>query len=222
MLSYQCQATCFIIMKFFILEVVDKIKNMYNIKCMNTWFNPLDIIICIILSYGLIMGMVHGFIRELTSLAGIVGGFYAAYTYYPMVGTYLKKSFLNPIYLDLISFMMIFLGVMVTGSLIGKLLFHLLKLSDLTLMDRFTGSIFGSAKGILITAFLLAGLTAFLSKDHPLIRNSYLAPKITLLTEKMVVSTPPELRKLYHQKVNVLKKLWRETNAKSTQPPRGF
>ena len=43
--------------------------------------NYLDIIIVVILSYCVIRGVFRGLIKELSSIIGVFGGFYAAYTY---------------------------------------------------------------------------------------------------------------------------------------------
>ena len=47
--------------------------------------NPFDILMLIILAYGLIRGIFRGLVRELASIIGVLGGFYAAYSYYPYV-----------------------------------------------------------------------------------------------------------------------------------------
>ena len=47
--------------------------------------NPFDMVIVVILSFCLIRGFFRGLIKELASIVGVLGGFYAAYTYYPIL-----------------------------------------------------------------------------------------------------------------------------------------
>jgi len=53
--------------------------------------NFFDIIVVVILGYCFIRGIFRGLIKELSSIVGVFGGFYAAYTYYMMVAKLLSK-----------------------------------------------------------------------------------------------------------------------------------
>ncbi|MGA6927040.1 MAG: CvpA family protein, partial [Desulfosarcina sp.] len=58
--------------------------------------NPFDIVVVTILAYGLIRGIFRGLVREISSIVGVLGGFYAAYTYYPQVARLIDGWISNP------------------------------------------------------------------------------------------------------------------------------
>jgi len=73
--------------------------------------NPFDMLIIIIISFCLIRGLFRGFIKEISSIVAVFGGFYAAFTYYPMLSglNFISKWVNNHAYLNIISFMAIFI-----------------------------------------------------------------------------------------------------------------
>ena len=53
--------------------------------------NPFDILIIIILVYCVVRGLFRGLVKEVSSIFGVLGGFYAAYSYYPQVANLLTR-----------------------------------------------------------------------------------------------------------------------------------
>ena len=147
--------------------------------------NLFDIIVIVILGYCLIRGIFRGLVKELSSIIGVFGGFYAAYTYYPVLAKPLSKWIANAGYLNILSFLIIFCGVFIIISILGIIINYLLKIVFLGWLDRVSGAMFGAMKGILIVSVLLIALTAFLPKGTPVIKDSLLSPYVTLVSEKM-------------------------------------
>ena len=75
--------------------------------------NPFDILIITILAYGLIRGIFRGLIREISSIVGVLGGFYAAYSYYPHVANLISAWISNPAYLNILSYLIEVLSIRV-------------------------------------------------------------------------------------------------------------
>ena len=80
--------------------------------------NPFDILIIIILGYSLVRGLFRGLVKEVASIIGVLGGFYAAYTYYMVLGKLLSSFIKNTGYLNILSFLIIFCGVLITVSIL--------------------------------------------------------------------------------------------------------
>ena len=170
--------------------------------------NFLDIVIVIILSYGLIRGIFRGLVRELSSIIGVLGGFYAAYTYYPLAAKLFSRWISNTSYLNILSFLIIFCVVFIIISLLGILIKYILRIAFLGWFDRICGAGFGIIKGILIAAVILIALTAFLPKGAPVIKDSLLAPHVTFISEKMAKIVSYNMRHKFGAKIKELKKAW--------------
>ncbi|MBW2010534.1 MAG: CvpA family protein [Deltaproteobacteria bacterium] len=170
--------------------------------------NPFDIVIIIVLGVCLIRGVFRGFIKELSSIIGVLGGFYAAYTYYVYVAEHLSGWISNISYLNILSFLIVFCGVFFIISVLGVIIKYILNIAFLGWIDRIFGGGFGIFKGILIISVLLIALTAFLPKEAPVIKNSHLARHVTQIAEIMSKVISPQMKQEFSEKMEGLKKSW--------------
>jgi membrane protein required for colicin V production len=172
--------------------------------------NFFDIIVIVILGYCLIRGVFRGLIKELSSIIGVLGGFYAAFTYYMLVAKLLSKWITNTGYLNILSFLIIFCGVFIIISILGVIINYLLKIAFLGWLDRILGSVFGAMKGILIVSVLLIALTAFLPKGTPVIKDSLLSPYVTLVSEKIAKVVSKDMKHAFSAKIETIKRAWKK------------
>lgn len=170
--------------------------------------NFFDIIIIIILSYCVIRGVFRGLIKELSSVIGVLGGFYAAYSYYMILAKPLSRWISNPGYLNILSFLILFCGVLIVISILGVIIKYVLNIAFLGWVDRICGAGFGITKGILIASVLLISLTAFLPKNAPVIKDSLLAPHVTMVSEKMAKVISVDMKRSFSAKIAALKAAW--------------
>jgi len=171
--------------------------------------NPFDILILVILGYSLIRGLFRGLVKEISSLIGVFGGFYAAYTYYKLLANLLSGLIQNISYLNILSFLIIFCSVLIVVSVLGIIIKYLLNIAFLGWVDRVGGVIFGLAKGILIVSILFISLTAFLPQGAAFIKNSVMAPHVSWVSEKMAKVVSPEMKQDFMSKLGELKKAWK-------------
>jgi len=171
--------------------------------------NPLDMVVIVILSYCLIRGIFRGLVKEIASIIGVLAGFCAAYTYYPLLAKPLSRWISNTPYLNILSFMIIFCFIFILISMLGIIIKYLLNITFLGWVDRICGAGFGIIKGILIVAIVLISLTAFLPRGAPIIKNSLLSPNVTLISEKLVKVVSKDMKHLYEAKVKDFKKAWK-------------
>jgi membrane protein required for colicin V production len=172
--------------------------------------NFFDIIVIVILGYCLIRGVFRGLIKELSSIIGVLGGFYAAFTYYMLLAKPLSKWITNTGYLNILSFLIIFCGVFIIISILGVIINYLLKIAFLSWLDRILGSVFGAMKGILIVSVLLIALTAFLPKGTPVIKDSLLSPYVTLVSEKIAKVVSKDMKHAFSAKIATIKRAWKK------------
>lgn len=171
--------------------------------------NPFDILIIVILGYSLVRGLFRGLVKEVSSIIGVLGGFYAAYTYYMVLAGLLSGLIHDTAYLNILSFLIIFCGVLIIIGILGVIIKYLLNIAFLGWVDRFGGVVFGVLKGILIVSILFITLTAFLPKGTAFIKNSELAPHVSWISEKMANVISKEMKQDFKAKLGELKKVWK-------------
>ena len=171
--------------------------------------NPFDILIIVILGYSLVRGLFRGLVKELSSIIGVLGGFYAAYTYYKVLAGLLAGFIHDTSYLNILSFLAIFCGVLIVIGVLGVIIKYLLNIAFLGWVDRIGGVVFGVLKGVLIVSILFITLTTFLPKGTAFIRNSELAPHVSWVSEKMAKVISKEMKQDFKAKLGELKKAWK-------------
>ena len=171
--------------------------------------NPFDIFIIIIIGYSLIRGLFRDLVKEVSSIIGVLGGFYAAYTYYKVLAGLLAGLIHDTSYLNILSFLIIFSGVLIVVGVLGVIIKYLLNISFLGWVDRIGGVVFGVLKGILIVSILFITLTAFLPKGTAFIKNSELAPHVSWISEKLAEVISKEMKLDFKAKLGGLKKAWK-------------
>jgi len=179
-----------------------------------SWFppmdlmNPVDIGIAAIIAFCVIRGFFRGFIKEVFSLVGALAGFYIACIYYGDAATYLMRWAPTFPYLNIISFVVIFIAVFILISLLGTGFRYLLNIVFLGWVDRVCGLLFGAIKGVLIGSMLLLALTVFVPQSAWMIKSSKFAPEVTRVSEKMIGIVPPEVKQKFLDKIEVFRKTW--------------
>jgi membrane protein required for colicin V production len=171
--------------------------------------NALDIVIGVVLVYCLIRGIFRGLIEEVSSVVGVIGGFYGAYTYYPQAARLLGRWIANPAYASILGFLLIFTLVVVLVGILGIVVKYLMNIASLGWSDRLLGSLVGAFKGVLIVSVLLLALTAFLPKGTPVIRDSRLAPYASRVSEALAMMISDDIKTQYSDKMKVLRDAWK-------------
>jgi len=171
--------------------------------------NAFDLLIITILIFCIVRGVFRGLVKEISSLIGVLGGFYAGYTYYADVSKILFNWISTPSYRYITSFLTIFFLVFIIINIAGIIIKYLLNITFLNWIDRLFGAVSGIVKGILIVSVLLIVFTAFLPKGNSFIKNSCISPYVTILSENMARVTTKEIKQNFTDKIKELKKYWK-------------
>lgn len=166
--------------------------------------NGLDIALLVILFFFFLRGIFRGFIKEITGIIGLVGGFMLASSYYPVMADQLKPFIQNLAYRQAIGFEIIFLVAFFLISLIGLLLDKLIKLSVSAVANGLMGAVIGLIKGIVLAAVVLMATTAFIRPNTPFFKDSITWPYMKAVTESLKEMVPPELKESLEQKAELL------------------
>jgi membrane protein required for colicin V production len=137
-----------------------------------------------------------------------MGGFYAAYSYYPLLAKPLANWIANPGYLNIISFLILFVSIYLVVSFTGVVIKHLMNIAFLGWTDRVCGALFGSLKGLLIIAILVLMLTTFLPKNAMILQRSIVTQNMMQFSAAFVRVVPEDMKKGFRAKMKELKKTW--------------
>ena len=118
--------------------------------------NILDIILAVILLFGIVRGFKNGFFVEVTSLVALALGVYGAIHFSYFAGDFLKDKVNWPEKtVQIVAFAITFLIIVLLISLIGKLLTKIADLAALGILNKIAGAAFGAAKLALILSIIL-------------------------------------------------------------------
>lgn len=117
--------------------------------------NILDIIILIPIAYGLVRGLIKGFVHELTSLVAIVAGVLGAKLWAAGLALKLAEMLtLEPKYAQPLSYVLLFVAIALSLHLIGKLFEKILKAISLGGINKVLGALFGAIKLALLVSII--------------------------------------------------------------------
>lgn len=119
----------------------------------------IDIVLLVILAYGLIMGLWRGFFVEITSLLALLLGIWGALHFSDQVASWLIREldFENGS-TNIVAFVLTFVGILLAVVWIGKLMTKVADLIALGWLNQIAGGVFGLAKMAVILSILLSVL----------------------------------------------------------------
>ncbi len=133
--------------------------------------NLFDWLLIAILAYSTITAFLRGIVLEIFSLLGLIAGILiASWSYQRLstpLGTLLNHVFtLPPSTWNIISFLLIVLGVMLLAGLAARLIRRTAHTIGLGFFDRLLGALFGLFRGCLIGVSILMAAAAFLPQSE--------------------------------------------------------
>ena len=124
--------------------------------------NILDIFIIAPIVLGFVFGLFKGLIKELTSLAAIVLGFFGARFFEPQVSGLLLSWFdMQPGMAQAVSYLILFVAIAVLLLIVANMLDKLFSAIALGGLNKFLGGLLGALKFALIVSVLLNVLERF-------------------------------------------------------------
>ena len=138
-----------------------------------------DVIVILIVAAFALRGVWIGFLRQLAAFLALVGSYWLAGRYTPVLAPYVQQYMSNNKLLFLSTFALLFLGSAILFILAGKVLQRVMELSLLGWFDRLLGLFLGMGKGALLTCFLYMILASSLSGSNTLLGQSHMAPLLS-------------------------------------------
>ena len=131
--------------------------------CKPAYMGFIDVLIGILLAYGLFRGLKNGLFVELAAIVALIAGLYGAIHFSYIVGDYLAVNMdWNEKYINLISVIITFVLIVFLVHLAGKLLTKIANVALLGFVNKIAGAIFGGLK----VAVILGGLPIFFDRTN--------------------------------------------------------
>ena len=116
----------------------------------------LDIILSVLLVYGLYKGFSKGLLVEVASLLSLLVGLYGAIHFSFFAENWLEtKMDWDAKYIQIVAFAITFLGLVFLVSLVGKIVTKIIDAAQLGLLNKIAGAAFGLAKIALIVSVII-------------------------------------------------------------------
>ncbi len=165
--------------------------------------NTLDIIILVIVSLTTAFGIWRGMVSQVFSIAGIVGGYFAAVRYYTPLAAHM--TFMDAGVAKIISFILIFILCIIIAMVVALIVGKFFKLPGLGLINSMGGGAVGFIKGFLIVALMAIFLIAILPHDSPLLQKSMTLPYVIKGIKIIDHMIPQDIKNQYHKKIDTVK-----------------
>lgn len=129
--------------------------------------NVLDIILLALLVFGVVKGIIKGFVLEAASLFGVILGVYAAKIYSSSFAYSLHHWFdLSVKYIVPVAFFLIFIFSIIIFHLLAKIIDKTVKINMLKKMNQFLGALFSLLKYAFLISIFLNVFQAIDEKAH--------------------------------------------------------
>lgn len=126
----------------------------------------LDIVLVLLLAYGLYKGLRNGLFVEIASIIALIAGIYGAIHFSYLAADYLSERLSWDLrYIKLTAFTVTFLAIVIAVHLLGKFLTRIADFALLGFINTLAGGIFGLVK----VAVILGALLIFFERAN----NSY-------------------------------------------------
>ena len=123
--------------------------------------NTVDIVLALILLYGLVRGFFRGLLAEIASLVGIVAGIYGAIHFSYILSDFFSENMnWDSEYVNLIAFAITFVLIVFLISLAGKILTKMAGFAALGIVNKLLGAGFGLLKMAFIASVIIMFFSA--------------------------------------------------------------
>jgi membrane protein required for colicin V production len=175
--------------------------------------NWLDVALVILLVGSVASAFSKGFVRESIGLAAAFIGLLCGAWFYRMPADILRPYLSSREAANLCGFLLIFVGAILLGWLVSKLVGMVVKVVGLSWLDRLLGAAFGAARGVIVCVALITAIVAFAPGSDPKtppqsVVNSRIAPYMLDAAHLLTMATPKELRDEFALRYEQIKRIW--------------
>jgi membrane protein required for colicin V production len=177
--------------------------------------NWIDILVLLVIGLSVLSGLMAGFARVGVGFIATILGIFFGFWCYGVAAAYVLDYVSSKAIANLVGFFAIFIGIVLIGAVVGRLLAKFFKWAGLSWFDRILGGAFGLVRGIVMAAALVTVLLAFAPQPPPRsVVESKTMPYVIDASNIMAALTPREVKEAFQETKEKVKKIWSEQNAK--------
>jgi membrane protein required for colicin V production len=128
--------------------------------------NVTDLVILALLLISGLLALSRGFVKEVLSIAGWVAAALAALTWFPLFQPVIERYVDQALIAGGIAFVVIFVAVLTLASLLSSAISRRVRGSEIGVLDRSLGFLFGLARGVFVIALGYLVLVQFLTVEE--------------------------------------------------------
>jgi membrane protein required for colicin V production len=171
--------------------------------------NWLDIFLGATIAISTAAGFARGFLRIGIGLAATVLAFVAASWLYADAGAWAIPYTSSRGVANLVGYLLVFTGILIAGSIAGRIAAKVFKWIGLSWLDRLGGAALGALRGGLIALIVVLAVAAFLpGSPPPALQGSRVAPHVLEAANVLAATTSPEMKRQFRQTYEKVKKAW--------------
>jgi len=171
--------------------------------------NWLDIVLGVVLIGSTAAGIGKGFARTVVGITAAILAVVLASWFYGMAGSVFVEYVSARSVSNFLGFVVIFLGVLLTGALVGRLLAMIFKWAGITWLDRTLGGCFGLLRGLLIATVMVMVMMAFSVSQPPrAVAGSTVAPYVMDAAKVFSKIAPYEVTEGFAKSYETVRKIW--------------
>jgi membrane protein required for colicin V production len=178
--------------------------------------NGFDVGLLVLLVVLVAVGLLKGMVRILIGIAATIAAFVLAARFHGALAERLTWLGASEPVRALCGYLLIFLGTMLLGGILAWLCRRLVKVALLGWADRLGGAVLGLVAAVLIAALVVLPLVAYSPRAEATLQRSALAPWLTSVSDVANRVVPAGMSERYRQKVESLRRYWRERSEGSS------
>lgn len=176
--------------------------------------NWVDILLLLVIGFSIASGFGSGFARVGIGLGAAVLGIVCGFWFYGVAAAYVLDYVSSRAIANLVGFFVIFLGMVLLGAIVGRLVAKFFKWVGLSWFDRLLGAAFGLLRGVVIAIAMVTVLLAFAPSPPPhSVTDSKVMPYVIDASNILTDITPREVREAFSDTREKVKKAWAERGA---------
>ena len=121
-------------------------------------------------------------------------------------------------WLPILSYLLIFVAVMLAGGMIAYLVRKLVKAAMLSWLDRLAGATLGLLAAAVLAGVLVLPLIAYMPNSERLLGRSRLAPYVVVVGDLATSLAPAGLSERYRRNLQHLREGWRKQVEEDERP----
>lgn len=172
--------------------------------------NGFDIALLVLMGVLVVVGLMKGLVRILVGFAALVTAFIVASVFHHPLANSLERLDISIEILQLLSYLALFIAVMLAGAVLAFMLRKLVKVAMLSWADRLAGAALGVAAAFIAFSLLVLPIVAYTPGGTRILDRSVLAPYVLVMADLASRAAPDDLVDRFRKQLGELKEHWEE------------